>query len=199
MTLSIEGLRNALVGPFDLRVEAGRCTAIVGASGSGKSLFLRMVADLDVNEGAVSLAGDDRAAISAPAWRRRVGLVPAQPGWWGESVAEHFDADLRTRAAELADALRLPADIFARQIFQLSTGERQRLGLIRAMLADPDVLLLDEPTGSLDPEATLAVEALLRERLEAGVVAIVVTHDTAQAARLAHTVLRMEAGRLAPL
>ena len=83
-------------------------------------------------------------------------------------------------------------------VARLSTGEKQRLALIRAFVLSPPVLLLDEPTGPLDPASVERVEALLRERLAAGLILLMVTHDPAQAGRLGARHLRMEEGRLAP-
>jgi len=71
-------------------VRRGACVAIVGASGSGKSLLLRAITDLDVSEGTICLDGVDRESISATEWRARVGYLAADPGWWGDTVAEHF-------------------------------------------------------------------------------------------------------------
>jgi ABC-type iron transport system FetAB ATPase subunit len=194
MTLTIQSLQSERAGPFDLTVARGQCAAITGASGSGKSVFLRMVADLDPCSGAVALGGIDRAAISAPLWRRRVGLVPAQAGWWSDRVRDHFATEKHAEVVALADALQLPAHIVDRRIVRLSSGERQRLALIRALIAEPDALLLDEPTASLDADTVTAVETLLRSRLQAGMILLLVTHDPAQAARMAHVHRRVAAG-----
>src|SRR5689334_13447214 len=89
--LRIIGLQSPLAGPFDLELAAGECLAITGASGSGKSLCLRMIADLDGNEGDVLLDGASRRSFSAPAWRRQVVYNAAEPGWWHERVGDHLD------------------------------------------------------------------------------------------------------------
>src|ERR1700731_3789573 len=104
--LRVVGLRSALVGPFDLSIEHG-AVAITGASGSGKSLFLRMIADRDPNEGEVWLDGQNPAAMSAPAWRRRVVYSAAESGWWSEVVAEHFPAQSLDAARALTVRLAL--------------------------------------------------------------------------------------------
>ncbi len=72
-------------------LSAGEAIAVRGPSGAGKTLLLRAIADLDPNEGLVGLDGRDRSAIPGPEWRRLVGYVPAEPGWWADTVGEHFD------------------------------------------------------------------------------------------------------------
>jgi UDP-glucose/iron transport system ATP-binding protein len=194
--LRIRGLRGTLIGPFDLDLEPGRCAAIAGASGSGKSLFLRMIADLDPNEGELRQNGTERAAVTAPAWRRLVIYVAAESGWWADTVAEHFPKQRAEEAKALAENLGLRPALMAAPVAQLSTGEKQRLALVRALLLDPPVLLLDEPTGALDRDSTALVETLLRRRLGQGTAILLVTHDEAQAQRLADQRYRMVAGRL---
>jgi putative ABC transport system ATP-binding protein len=195
--LVVEHLASALAGPFQLELGAGECAAVTGPSGSGKSLFLRMVADLDPSEGAVFLDGRSREALSAPDWRRRVTYVPAEAGWWAERVEEHFPASQLEAAREIAARLGLAASLFQSPVTRLSTGERQRLGLVRALALRPRVLLLDEPTGPLDPVSSARVEALLREALGGGLALLLVTHDLALAARLATRVYVMADRRLA--
>jgi UDP-glucose/iron transport system ATP-binding protein len=194
--LVVKELRSQFAGPFDLNLGAGACAAITGPSGSGKSLFLRMIADLDPNEGKVWLNGTERASIIAPEWRRKVTYVSAESGWWADTVIEHFTRNKRSEVAGLAARLGLPADLLDASIARLSTGEKQRLALVRAFLLYPPVLLLDEPTGPLDEESVTRVEALLRERMAAGISVLLVTHDAYQAERLGDQRYRMAAGRL---
>src|SRR5215472_3261576 len=84
--LRIVNLHSHLAGPFDLTLAAGECLAITGPSGAGKSLFLRMIADLDPNQGEVFLDGVERRSMPAPAWRSRVVYSAAEPGWWHDTV-----------------------------------------------------------------------------------------------------------------
>ena len=194
--LVVKELRSQFAGPFDLNLGAGACAAITGPSGSGKSLFLRMIADLDPNEGKVWLNETERASIIAPEWRRKVTYVSAESGWWADTVIEHFAHNKRSEVAGLAARLGLSADLLDASIARLSTGEKQRLALVRALLLYPPVLLLDEPTGPLDEESVTRVEALLRERMAAGISVLLVTHDANQAERLGDRRYRMAAGRL---
>ena len=194
--LVVKELRSQFAGPFDLNLGAGACAAITGPSGSGKSLFLRMIADLDPNEGKVWLNGTERASIIAPDWRRKVTYVSAESGWWADTVIEHFTRDKRSEVAGLTARLGLPADLLDASIARLSTGEKQRLALVRALLLYPPVLLLDEPTGPLDEESVALVEALLQERMATGTSILLVTHDPNQADRLGNQRYRMVAGHL---
>ncbi len=166
---------------FDLA--DGECVAVGGASGSGKTLLLRAIADLDPNEGTVSLDGAAREAMPAPDWRRRVVYVASEPGWWRDTVGGHFDD--WDGARDLVAAVGLADDCRSWPNSRLSTGERQRLGLVRALVLEPRVLLLDEPTSGLDDAATAAVEALVQARLAGGASALWVTHDGDQSRRLA--------------
>jgi ABC-type iron transport system FetAB ATPase subunit len=194
--LRIADLRSDLAGPFDLTVEAGSCLAVMGASGAGKSLFLRMIADLDRNEGEVWLGDAARSSMRAPAWRRQVCYVAAESGWWTDNVADHFEPAQKDPALALAERFGLAAELLGAKVARLSTGERQRLALVRALVRDPPVLLLDEPTAALDRESIGKVEGLLTERLAAGVTAILVTHDPDQAGRLGGRQMRMAGGKL---
>jgi putative ABC transport system ATP-binding protein len=196
--LRVANLRSQLAGPFDLVVGEGECVAITGPSGSGKSLFLRMIADLDPNHGEVFLDGAERRNIPAPAWRRRVVYNAAEPGWWSESVLDHFRGAAMNFARAMAPRLGLAPALLDGAVVRLSTGERQRLALIRALALDSPVLLLDEPTGALDEQSTKSVEAVLRERLAAGVTIAMVTHSPEQAVRLGQRHLRMADRHLVP-
>lgn len=195
--LRIVNLHSRLAGPFDLEVPAGGCVAIAGPSGAGKSLLLRMIADLDPNEGEVLLDGHERRGFTAPEWRRRVVYSAAEPGWWFDTVAPHFPGPAMDTARRLAPRLGLPPDLLDGPVIRLSTGERQRLALIRAMALESPVLLLDEPTGALDQDSTRLVEVVLRERLAAGTGILLVSHSPEQAARLGNRQFRMENRRLA--
>ena len=177
---------------FDLRT--GECVCLRGDSGSGKSILLRALADLDPTTGTVTLDGKDRAEFSGPEWRRRVVYVPADSGWWSETVGEHF-RDLAALSPIVA-SFGLPPDVASWKVERLSTGERQRLALIRALELVPDVYLLDEPTSGLDEAATRAVETEIVARCNDGAAVLWVTHDAAQERRVATRSLRVEQGRV---
>ena len=172
----------------------GLMLVLSSPSGAGKSLLLRALSDLDPNKGEASLDGQAREAMAAPQWRRLVTYLPAESGWWAGTVGAHF-ADWRA-AEPMAVALGLPSACRDWPVAQLSTGERQRLALVRALVQHPRVLLLDEPTGGLDEAARTAVEEMIAAELARGVAALWVTHDAAQARRLARRCLFVEQGRV---
>jgi putative ABC transport system ATP-binding protein len=194
--LLVKELRSEFAGPFELNLGTGACAAITGPSGSGKSLFLRMIADLDPNEGTVWLNGRERASIPAPEWRKQAIYASAESGWWADMVIEHYAANRRSEVAALAARLGLRVDVLDAPVAQLSTGEKQRLSLVRALLLNPPVLLLDEPTGPLDEESVTQVESLLQERMASGTSILLVTHDPNQAVRLGSQRYHMIAGHM---
>ena len=189
--LEIRDLRSSVRGPFTVSFPAGRCAVIEGPSGVGKSLFLRMVADLDPNTGSVRLDGVERGTMSAPHWRKRVTYAPAEPGFWAESLGEHM-GDLEAARA-LMPAVGLDPALLGSPVARLSTGERQRAALVRATVGRPRFLLLDEPTSALDAVSRTLVEGLF-DRLKAERVGIVVvSHDTEQARRIGDLRFRLSA------
>ena len=190
--LQVRDLRTTILQPISFALSVGECMAVRGPSGAGKTLLLRALADLDPNEGLVTLEGRDRSTIAGPEWRRLVGYVPAEPGWWAETVGEHF-ADW-TAAAKFLKELGFSDETKTWPISRLSTGERLRLALVCALIVRPKVLLLDEPTAALDAAAVGAVEAMICSRIQAGLAVLWVTHDTAQARRIADRQLVVEAG-----
>lgn len=196
--LSLQSLRSSFGGPFDLALARGECVAIVGKSGSGKSVLLRLIADMDPGTGSVALNGRNRDTWAAPAWRRQVVYQAAEPAWWAPTGAAHFgpgDADF---LATMLPRLALAADRLEIDIARLSTGERQRLALVRSLALKPAVLLLDEPSASLDPASTQAMEEVLHGQLAAGTGIVMVTHSREQAARMAGRVFEMADRMLHP-
>jgi putative ABC transport system ATP-binding protein len=192
--LRVCDLRTNLLKPASLSLSAGECIAVTGPSGAGKTLLLRAIADLDPSDGLVCLDGRDRSTIAGPEWRRLVGYMPAEPGWWADTVGEHFSE--WTAALAFVRDLGFPEEAKAWPITRLSTGERLRLALIRALMMRPRVLLLDEPTAALDPASVAAVESLIAARIQAGLAVLWVTHDAEQAKRMAHRLLVVDGGQI---
>ena len=192
--LDVAGLRVDGLGPIALALTAGECMVLAGPSGSGKSRLLRAIADLDVHEGRVACEGIPAGQVPPATWRRRVGMLAAESRWWRERVAEHFAGPPSPQ--DLA-ALDLAPALLDTTVDRLSSGERQRLALLRLMGNGPRVLLLDEPTANLDPDNVRRVEALVCGYLQArGAAALWVSHDPDQAARVGRRTARLTAGRL---
>ena len=169
-------------------------TAVLGPSGSGKSSLLRLLNRLaDPDAGRVLLHGRDVRDEDVLALRRRVVLVPQLPAPLAETAAGDVrfaapDAD----AAVLLERAGLDASYADRETSRLSVGEQQRVMLARALALDPEVLLLDEPTSALDAAARDAVEATIAAlAAEGGRSIVLVTHDPAQAERLAEHTVRL--------
>jgi putative ABC transport system ATP-binding protein len=185
-----------------LRIEAG-ATALLGPSGSGKSTLLRLLNRLaDPDEGMVRYRGDDVRGLDVLELRRRACLVPQLPAPLPGSVAHNvrYGPSLRGRNPEVGRCLELAGlstEYAEREADRLSVGEQQRVMLARALALEPDVLLLDEPTASLDEAAVVGVERTLRE-LEDGldVSTVLVTHDRGQAGRLARRTIEIRDGRV---
>ena len=194
--LALKALQRLHVGPVSLALAAGECVSIMGASGAGKSVLLRAIADLDPHQGDAWLAGSACSAMPAPQWRRQVTYVAAESGWWADTVAAHFAPGVDLNA--LLPTLGLDASLAQAAVARCSTGERQRLALLRALQPGNRVWLLDEPTSGLDDGARTLVEQLLHQRLAGGAALLLVTHDAAQAQRLAHRHFDLAGGQLQP-
>lgn len=196
--LDVHALKTEHLGPLDLALQPGELAQLTGASGSGKSLLLRALADLDPSAGEVRLQGDPRDNVPPVQWRRRVAYVPAETAWWDECVNEHLPAEFsREKALHWLDQVALPEASLGWEVERLSSGEKQRLGLVRALLNQPRVLLLDEPTANLDLENTKRIERAVRGYLaEQDAAALWVSHDTLQRQRLGGRTLTIHEGQL---
>ena len=189
--LRIENLKAGGLPPLSFKLADGECLVVEGPSGAGKTRLLRAVADLDPAAGQVFLDGAERREMIGPAWRGLVRYVSAEPAWWTDTARGGIRAAAAgDRIRRLCDALALEADTLDRPLIQTSTGERQRLALVRALADEPRVLLLDEPTAALDAGTAALVEELIRYQMLSGRAVLLVTHDTAMADRL--TTLRLE-------
>jgi ABC-type iron transport system FetAB ATPase subunit len=192
-SLRIEQLHGTGVDAADITLAAGSCTAMHGASGSGKTLLLRAIADLDEVQGEVWLDDRARSGMSGPQWRRQVTYVAAESHWWGRLVREHAS---EWRISDL-EALAFGPEVLDWQVQRLSSGERQRLAIARALTGQPAVLLLDEATANLDQSNTARVERLVEAWLkETDGCILWVSHDPAQRARVADIQYEIENGVL---
>jgi ABC-type multidrug transport system fused ATPase/permease subunit len=182
---------------IDLAVGAGEVTAVVGPSGAGKSSLLRCLVRLDEPAGGrVLVDGRDAAELDPCTLRRRVGLVMQAPvmleGDVRANLAYGLDAPAPAALEEALAATGLHPSFMDRTARELSGGEAARVALARALTRDPGALLLDEPTAALDHEAAASIEALVRSLAGRGLAIVIVTHNQAQAARVADA--RLEVG-----
>ncbi|WP_338740479.1 phosphate ABC transporter ATP-binding protein [Haloplanus salilacus] len=194
-----------IVDGASLAVENGETVAIVGPSGAGKSSFLRLLNRLDEpTGGTVYLDGTDYRTIPPERLRKRVGMVPQAPALREGTVRENVTLGPRLRGEAIDEGRveHLLDDVglsgYAdRRASDLSGGEAQRVAIARTVINDPKVLLLDEPTASLDGESETAIERLLADLLATGERTVVlVTHDERQAERLADRAARFVDGRI---
>jgi osmoprotectant transport system ATP-binding protein len=197
------------IGPIDLAIEGGKTTVLIGPSGCGKSTLLRlMVGLIEADEGQVLFDGTEVTPETAIALRRRLGYVIQDGG-----LLPHLDARdnvalmarylrweerrIEARLDELAELVRLPRGALARFPRELSGGQRQRVGLMRALMLDPDALLLDEPMGALDPLVRADLQQDLRDVFaRLGKTVVLVTHDLAEAGFLGARLVLLQSGRV---
>lgn len=192
---TVNSLSRPGLQPVSLSLEAGQCLSISGPSGAGKSLLLRSLADLDPHAGNMALQGVDSQAMSPCQWRRQVMLLPAESQWWLQRMGQHF-AGFDVNADQLV-SLGLNEKMLSQPVAQLSTGERQRFAILRMLLHKPAVLLLDEPTASLDPKSVERVEKLLTDYCQNNKAAMIwVGHDPQQLQRMADRQCVMNDGLL---
>jgi len=191
--LSVKNLKVRGLAPLSFDLHKCDLLVVRGPSGSGKSLLLRAIADLDETVGEITLDEGSRARMAPDIWRKKVRYLAAQSGWWGERVEAHFTE--LARAKKGADELGLAEKLFSSPVAHLSSGERQRMSFVRALEGSPKVLLLDEPTSALDEVAAELMERKILALQKAGVILIVVTHSNAQAERLATHTLTIEDGQ----
>jgi ABC-type iron transport system FetAB ATPase subunit len=184
-TLEIEKVTFRDRGPYSLTINGGECVGLQGASGSGKTLLLRAVADIDPHGGALHLDQVTCAEIPAYEWRKSVAMLPAESFWWQDSVQEHFQ-NFSTLPSQYLRQLGFDVEIGGWQVSRLSTGEKQRLAILRLLENQPHALLLDEPTASLDNTNIGKVEQLLLDYGQINNAPLFwVSHDPEQLVRVA--------------
>ncbi len=193
----------------DLALEPGRTTVLIGSSGSGKSTLLRIMLGLiEPDAGSVEFDGQHMDGSNVLELRRRMGYVIQDGGLFPHLDARHnasllaaylgWSTDrIEPRLAELCELTHLPADVLDRYPAQLSGGQRQRVSLMRALMLDPELLLLDEPLAALDPMIRSDLQADLREIFRAlGKTVVLVTHDIGEAAFFGDRVVLLREGEI---
>jgi len=195
--------------PTNLELNRGLTTALIGPSGCGKSTLLRLIIRLiEPDVGTIKFDGVAMTAENAPEIRRRVGYVIQEGGLFPHLTARanvllmsrHLgrpQSETNPRLEELCVLSQFPVAALERYPTELSGGQRQRVSLMRALMLSPELLLLDEPLGALDPLVRSALQKDLKEiftRLQQS--AVLVTHDMAEAAYLADEIVLMDQGRI---
>src|SRR5207302_1668957 len=199
----------AAVHAIDLSVERGKTTVLIGPSGCGKSTLLRLIIGLlEPDGGEIQFDGSQLRADKIDIVRRRVGYVIQEGGLFPHLtargnvllMARHLgraEKEMRSRLSELCALTRFPENLLRRYPRELSGGQRQRVSLMRALMLSPELLLLDEPLGALDPLVRAALQKDLKgifARLKQ--TALLVTHDLAEAAYLGGEIVLMNEGRI---
>ena len=191
--LKLEAFGCRSIRHLELEVAAGQRLGITGPSGTGKSLLLRAMADLDPHDGRMWLNGIEAGRIPASQWRRKVALLPSESAWWYDTVGEHFGG----KPPFGMEQLGFGNEVLTWQVRHLSSGERQRLALLRVLANAPRVLLLDEPTANLDEVNTRRAEKLIGSYCQEHQPAVVwVAHDLEQLNRCCESVYILNDGRL---
>ena len=201
----------AVIDGLSLHIAQGEFAVLIGASGSGKSTLLKMVNRLvEHDRGRILFAGDEIRSFAPEALRRRMGYAIQSTGLFPHWTVERNIAcvpellkwpavRIRDRVTELLELLGLDAAPYrGRYPHQLSGGQQQRVGVARALAADPEVLLMDEPFGALDPLTRAALQGeMARIHRASGKTIVLVTHDIDEALRLATRIVMLDGGRIA--
>jgi osmoprotectant transport system ATP-binding protein len=193
----------------NLSVEHGKTTVLIGPSGCGKSTLLRLIIRLiEPDSGSVEFNGEPITSDTIRNLRRRIGYVIQEGGLFPHLttranvllMARHIgksDDEMQNRLVELCELTRFPGNLLSRYPIELSGGQRQRVGLMRALMLSPELLLLDEPLGALDPLVRASLQKDLKEiflRLQQTV--LFVTHDLAEANYFGDGIVLMNDGRV---
>ena len=197
------------LGHCDLSIAAGQTTVLIGPSGCGKSTILRLIIGLQMpDQGSIRFGGELLEPDCLSELRQRMGYVIQDGGLFPhlsardnvELMARYLrwpDERIATRINELAELTHFPVAALDRYPIELSGGQQQRVSLMRALMLDPEVLLLDEPLGALDPMIRLDLQNDLREVFKnLGKTVLMVTHDLGEAAFFADTVVLLREGRI---
>ncbi len=193
----------------NLSVERGKTTVLIGPSGCGKSTLLRLIIGLvEPDSGTITFDGSQITSANIDMLRRRVGYVIQEGGLFPHLtaranvllMARHLgksDEEMRARLLELCELTRFSGNLLSRYPAELSGGQRQRVSLMRALMLSPELLLLDEPLGALDPLVRASLQKDLKEifgRLRQ--TSLFVTHDLAEAAYFGNEIVLMNQGRI---
>lgn len=195
--------------PTDLSIERGKTMVLIGPSGCGKSTLLRVIIGLiPPDSGTIDFDASEITPVNIEMLRRRIGYVIQEGGLFPHLtaranillMARHLgksDKEMRARLLELCELTRFPENLLARYPLELSGGQRQRVSLMRALMLSPELLLLDEPLGALDPLVRASLQKDLKEIFaRLCQTALLVTHDLAEAAYFGDDIVLMNEGRV---
>jgi len=195
--------------PTNLSVQSSKTTVLIGPSGCGKSTLLRLIIRLiEPDSGSIELDGKAATADNINVLRRRIGYVIQEGGLFPHLtaranvllMARHIgktEEEMHNRLLELSELTRLSQNLLSRYPVELSGGQRQRVSLMRALMLSPELLLLDEPLGALDPLVRASLQKDLKEIFtRLGQTVLFVTHDLAEAIYFAHEIVLMNEGRI---
>ena len=199
----------AALHPTNLSISRGKTTVLIGPSGCGKSTLLRLIIHLiEPDAGSIEFDGQTVSSENINALRRRIGYViqegglfphltaRANVGLMARRIGKPPD-EIQGRLAELCELTRFSENLFSRYPLELSGGQRQRVSLMRALMLSPELLLLDEPLGALDPLVRAALQKDLKEIFaRLGQTVLFVTHDLAEAIYFGDEVVLMNSGRI---
>jgi osmoprotectant transport system ATP-binding protein len=194
---------------LSLHVPAGKTTVLIGPSGCGKSTVLRLIIGLiRADDGTVRFEGTPVTPENAGRLRLKMGYVIQEGGLFPHMTArrnvtlmarqlDHDESDINNRIDELSELVQLPTSRLSDYPAQLSGGQRQRVSLMRALMLDPDVLLLDEPLGALDPMIRASLQDDLKNIFrKLGKTVVLVTHDISEAAFFADRIVLLKQGTI---
>ncbi len=199
----------AALHPTNLSIEYGKTTVLIGPSGCGKSTLLRLIIRLiQPDSGSITFEGEPITPDNIDTLRRRIGYVIQEGGLFPHLTARanvvlmarhvgRSQEEMQPRLQELCDLTRFSENLLSRYPVELSGGQRQRVSLMRALMLSPELLLLDEPLGALDPLVRASLQKDLKEifaRLQQTVV--FVTHDLAEAIYFGDEIVLMNEGRV---
>ena len=194
---------------INLNIQPGRTTVLLGPSGCGKSTLIRLIIGLiKPDQGSVYLEGQMLTSSNVFALRQRMGYVIQEGGLFPHLTAQEnvslvashigWNRDrIQERVAEVCDLTKFPVDALDRFPAQISGGQKQRVSLMRALMLDPDILLLDEPLGALDPLIRFELQTDLKEVFQIlGKTVVMVTHDIGEAGFFEDTIILLRDGRI---
>jgi len=192
--LSVDELCFLSIGPYSFSLDQGECLGLSGPSGVGKTQLFRALSDLIPSSGNITFKGKNKDSVSAVEWRSQITMLPTDSVWWYDDVSSHFSSPKEKVFLDyMCLKVGLPQEICDWEVSRLSTGEKQRLSLIRTLQIKPAILLVDEPTSALDAANTELVETLLLDLCKSKKLSLIwVSHDAAQLERVSDRILFME-------